>query len=110
VVTGSSPSLAFCAIFIVLSVENVNLHICICICTSHCLHIAARCSAWASRRLADLVSDLVFCRVTVGHVTATVRIVRASSYSLLSQTLLVRDRQCCELWREVKLGAMQFGM
>jgi len=72
---GSSPFLAYCPMFYRNVREDVDLHICICICTSHCLHIAARgrrCSALASRRLADLVSDLVFCRVTVGHVTAAV--------------------------------------
>jgi len=93
-----------------MSVKDVDLHICICICTSHCLHIAARCRrcfALTSRRLADLVSDLalpVYHHVIVGHVTAAVPNSAREFYSLLGQTLLVKGRQCCELWREVELG------
>jgi len=39
VVTGSSPPLAYCTIFIVMSSEVVDLHIFICIRTSHCLYL-----------------------------------------------------------------------
>jgi len=35
VLIGSSPPLAYCTIFIVMSSEVVDLHICICIRTSH---------------------------------------------------------------------------
>jgi len=38
VVIGSSASLAYCTIFIVMFSEVVDLHICICIRTSHCLY------------------------------------------------------------------------
>jgi len=36
---GSSPSLAYCTIFIVMFSEVVDLHICICIHTSHRLYL-----------------------------------------------------------------------
>jgi len=36
---GSSPFLAYCTIFIIMSSEVVDLRICICICTSHCLYL-----------------------------------------------------------------------
>jgi len=39
VVIGSLPTLAYCTIFIVMSSEVVDLHICICIRTSHCLYM-----------------------------------------------------------------------
>jgi len=42
VVIDSSPHLAYCTIFIVMSSEVVDLHICICMCTSHCLHLCTR--------------------------------------------------------------------
>jgi len=38
VVIDFSPPLAYCTIFIVMSSEVVDLHICICIRTSHCLY------------------------------------------------------------------------
>jgi len=44
VAIGSSPPLAYCTIFITVSSEGVDLHICICICTSHCLcHVRIGC-------------------------------------------------------------------
>jgi len=73
-------------IFIIISGDGVDLHICICICTSHCLylctHIAAlcrRCAALVSRRpSSDLVSP-VCCRDCGSRDRRCVRTVRASS-------------------------------
>jgi len=42
VVIGSSPPLAYYTIFIVMSSEVVDLHICTCIRTSHCLDLCTR--------------------------------------------------------------------
>jgi len=39
VMIGSSSPLAYCTVFIIMSSEVVDLHICIYICTSHCLYM-----------------------------------------------------------------------
>jgi len=42
--------------------------------------------------------------MTRSHVTAAVFRTRAWFYTLSRQTLLTEDRQCCESWRDAKLG------
>jgi len=84
VVIGSSPILAYCAIFIVMSSGVVDLHICICISTSHCLYLcthtlrAAAALPWPAALpptqfsgSVDLFSPVCY-RMTKRHVTAAV--------------------------------------
>jgi len=69
VVIRSSPSLAFYTIFIILSSEVVDLHICICIRTSHCLCLAVCiCCAPQLRSLSRLPTQFL----TWFHLFATV--------------------------------------
>jgi len=84
-------------------------------CACVCMHyIAVCCFALASRRLADLVSDLVsvmWLWVTWPPLWVTWPPLCANSAREFMFTPQVRrcwvskDWQCCELWREVKLGA-----
>jgi len=107
---GSSPPLAYCTIFIVMSNEVVDLHICICMRTSHSLYLcthrlrAAAVSPWLAAPpptqfsgCVDLFSPVCY-RITRSHVTTAVFKLRAS------QMLLNKNRQCCESWRDAELG------
>jgi len=84
VVIRSSLSLAYCTIFIVMSSEVVDSHICICIRTSHCLYLcthrlrAAAALPWPAAPQptqfsgsVDLFSPVCY-RMTRSHVTADV--------------------------------------
>jgi len=109
VAMGSSPPLAYCTIFVTASSEVVDLHIGICICTSHCLYLCmhALCAA-ASDPVSDLVSP-VLCDCG-SRDRRSVQTVGAISVHFSSQTLLNKDRQCCESWREVKLRVHVCGL
>jgi len=92
VVIGSSPPLAYCTIFIIISSKGTDLHICICIRTGHCLHLCMH-----TLRAANLVSPCgsrdQLCVQSVG----------AISGHFSSRMLLNKGRQCCEFWREAQL-------
>jgi len=99
-----------------MSTDVTDLHICICIHTSRCLyscthslHIAPALMQPAADPLTkfsgrvDLVSPVCYC-MTRSHVTAAVFKIRHDFATLSSQTLLNKNRQCCESWRDAELG------
>jgi len=98
-----------------MSTEVVDLHICICIRTSHCLYLLIGCTLQLCCHSLLRHHQPSFPAVlTCFHLFATVwREVTwpplcsnwgAISRHFLSQTLLNKDRQCCESWRDAELG------
>jgi len=113
-VIGFLSPLAYCTIFIVMSSEVVDLHICICIRTSHCLYLHTHRLHAAVVACCD-AADLVFppcrpvftCLLPCDEESRDRRCDQTGgtiSRRFSSPTLLNKDRQCCESWREVELG------
>jgi len=97
-----------------MSSEVVDLHICICIRTSHrlylCMHTRS-CVAVASCAAVDPICQpcwpVFTCLLPYGEESRVRRCVQtggAISRHFSSLTLLNKDRQCCESWRDVELG------
>jgi len=112
-VIGFSSPLAYCTIFIIMSSEVVDLHICICICTSHCLYLCRirctpqlRCRSRPPTRRPSFRPDFT-CLLACDCRSRDRRCVQTAgtiSGHFSSQTLLNEDRQFCESWREEELA------
>jgi len=98
-----------------MSSEVVDLHICICIRTSHYLylcthrlHAAVACCTTADPPTQfsgsfDLFPPVCY-RMMRSRDRRCVQTGGVISQHFSSQTLLNKDRQCCEFWRNAKLG------
>jgi len=101
-------------IFVVISGEGNDLHISICIRASHCFVSVCTCAVSRSlRRIGQSSTRRLSFRPSFTCLLACdcgsrdrrcVRTVSAIFGHFLSQTLSTKDRQCCEVWREVELG------
>jgi len=70
VAIGTSSPLAFCTIFIIISSEVIDLHVCICIRTSHCLYLCTRVGCAPQLRCRSLPRP---CRSLKKHTELTLR-------------------------------------
>jgi len=100
--------LAYCTVFNIMFSEVVDLHICICIHTSHCLDAAAALPQLAANSVsgsADLVLPVCY-RMTRSHVTATV-FKLGRNFSTLLQSDIVELRSTV-LWILRKMLSLEF--
>jgi len=90
--------------------EVDDLHICICIPTSHCVRIG--CAALARCTAADPLTQFsgrvdqfspVCYRMRKNHATSATFELKGIFRHFSSQTLLNKNRQCCEFWRDAEL-------